>query len=190
MKARIGLLPFFGFISKPKTLQAFLKGSPKASSFLTISSGNFRASNFCSSSVSGPPAGAFAGLFVGTDMMTGAPANYIIDASKLVFPTTTLADNCYYYMFFYCLSLTTAPSVLPATKLAEHCYEYMFSNCTNLTTAPVLPMKLAWRVNQLVRCSQLIDIAKSLIAKEKIQEMVSNSLSQLRKEIKNFSVTW
>lgn len=65
-------------------------------------------------------------------------------------------------------------------------YHYRI-NTESVTIAPVVPMKLAWRVHQLVRCSQLIDLAKSLIAKEKIQELVSNSLSQLRKEIKHFS---
>ena len=53
-------------------------------------------------------------------------------------PATTLANNCYYYMFSYCSSLTTAPE-LPATKLAMNCYQQMFLCCTSLTTAPALP---------------------------------------------------
>ena len=53
-------------------------------------------------------------------------------------PVNTLADNCYYQMFHYCTSLTTAPE-LPATTLAQNCYENMFSGCTSLTTAPELP---------------------------------------------------
>ena len=53
-------------------------------------------------------------------------------------PATTIADGCYSYMFDYCTSLTTAPE-LPATKLAYECYRYMFSDCTSLTTAPTLP---------------------------------------------------
>ena len=53
-------------------------------------------------------------------------------------PATTLADYCYRSMFYKCTSLTTAPS-LPATTLANYCYNYMFSNCTSLTTAPALP---------------------------------------------------
>ena len=54
---------------------------------------------------------------------------------RLVLPATTLAKNCYAYMFGYCTSLTTAPE-LPATSLAENCYENMFVDCTSLTTAP------------------------------------------------------
>lgn len=66
-------------------------------------------------------------------------------------------------------------------------YHYRINN-ESVTIAPISPIKLAWRVNQLVRCSQLIKLAKSLIAKKKIHEMVANSLSQLRKEVKNFSL--
>jgi hypothetical protein len=53
-------------------------------------------------------------------------------------PATTLASSCYGGMFIGCTSLTTAPE-LPATTLASDCYSGMFSNCTNLTTAPELP---------------------------------------------------
>ena len=53
-------------------------------------------------------------------------------------PATTLASECYEYMFMNCTSLTTAPS-LPATTLANRCYRQMFDGCTSLTTAPELP---------------------------------------------------
>ena len=62
----------------------------------------------------------------------------IVDVSELILPATTLADNCYQYMFYGCTSLTSAPE-LPATALANYCYSYMFQGCTNLTTAPELP---------------------------------------------------
>ena len=65
-------------------------------------------------------------------------------------------------------------------------YHYRINN-ESVTIAPISPIKLAWRVNQLVRCSQLINIIKSSIAKKTIYEMVTNSLSQLRKEVKNLS---
>ena len=63
---------------------------------------------------------------------------YITDASKLILPWDTLANNCYEYMFTNCANLTTAP-VLPATTLAYECYASMFKGCSSLTTAPVLP---------------------------------------------------
>ena len=50
----------------------------------------------------------------------------------------TLADRCYYVMFYNCSSLTKAPE-LPATTLAESCYEFMFESCTSLVEPPVLP---------------------------------------------------
>ena len=69
----------------------------------------------------------------------------LISAENLLLPATTLADYCYYGMFFnalgfgYGMALTTAPK-LPATTLAEYCYDHMFYGCTNLETAPsVLP---------------------------------------------------
>lgn len=65
--------------------------------------------------------------------------NTIIDASELILPATTLADYCYYDMFWKCTSLVTAPSILPATELAEHCYVSMFNGCTSLVSAPELP---------------------------------------------------
>ena len=60
------------------------------------------------------------------------------NAEKLILPATTLANNCYNYMFQDCTSLTTAPE-LPATTLADNCCDSMFYNCTSLTTAPELP---------------------------------------------------
>ena len=63
---------------------------------------------------------------------------YLTDASELILPWDTLANNCYYHMFYNCTSLTSAP-VLPATTLADDCYTVMFKGCTSLTTAPELP---------------------------------------------------
>ena len=62
----------------------------------------------------------------------------LVDASNLMLPATTLAGDCYRYMFQNCASLTAAPE-LPATTLAGNCYMSMFMECTSLTTAPELP---------------------------------------------------
>ena len=63
---------------------------------------------------------------------------FIVDASNLRLPYTTLANGCYLSMFGGCTSLVNAPT-LPATTLANYCYEHMFWGCKNLTTAPALP---------------------------------------------------
>ena len=55
----------------------------------------------------------------------------LISAENLVLPATTLANGCYYNMFYGCTSLTTAPE-LPATTLANGCYAWMFYKCTSL----------------------------------------------------------
>ena len=49
----------------------------------------------------------------------------IVDASKLLLSSTTLAYSCYSNMFSGCTALTAAPD-LPATTLAENCYADMF----------------------------------------------------------------
>ena len=53
-------------------------------------------------------------------------------------PATTLANNCCWYMFCNCSSLTAAPA-LPATTLTDYCYLSMFRGCSSLTAAPALP---------------------------------------------------
>ena len=63
---------------------------------------------------------------------------FIVDASNLRLPYTTLASACYVGMFGGCSKLTVAP-ILPATTLESACYGSMFRYCTSLTTAPELP---------------------------------------------------
>ena len=57
-------------------------------------------------------------------------------------PATTLANDCYYYMFGYCSSLTTAPE-LPATTLASQCYYYMFYSCSKLNYIKMLATNIS-----------------------------------------------
>lgn len=64
--------------------------------------------------------------------------NGLTDASDLVLVATTLANNCYSNMFFWCINLVNVPE-LPATTLADYCYSQMFHGCTNLVNAPELP---------------------------------------------------
>ena len=85
--------------------------------------------------------------FVGETDLTGKNHAFIklfsgctgvTSAENMSLPATTLAERCYYQMFYGCTSLTTAPE-LPATTLANNCYWGMFTYCTSLTTAPTLP---------------------------------------------------
>lgn len=63
--------------------------------------------------------------------------SFLIDASNLILPATTLADYCYSFMFSNCSGLTTAPE-LPATTLADGCYQNMFHGCTSLNHITML----------------------------------------------------
>lgn len=60
----------------------------------------------------------------------------LLDASDLVLPATTLAEECYRDMFKGCSKLKKAP-FLPATTLADKCYDEMFSGCTSLQSVEV-----------------------------------------------------
>ena len=99
---------------------------------------------------------ALGGLFSGNKRL--------INAKDLILPATTLAQGCYYRMFYGCTALTSTPPLhsialadycyshmfdgctllntapaLPATTLTDYCYSHMFNGCTSLTTAPALP---------------------------------------------------
>ena len=78
----------------------------------------------------------FSNLFGG--FQSSNKSELLVDAQYLVLPYTTLTNCCYYYMFYRCTSLRTAPK-LPAMTLAYNCYGDMFSSCSSLTTAPELP---------------------------------------------------
>lgn len=72
--------------------------------------------------------------------MTGKIASsgniqYLLDSTG---ERMDVPENCYYYMFYYCKSLTQAPE-LPATTLSEDCYDGMFQGCISLIQAPKLP---------------------------------------------------
>ncbi len=71
-------------------------------------------------------------------LFTDCSTLYSHPEKALVLPATTLAANCYQYMFLDCTNLTTAPA-LPAETLQSNCYYGMFNGCTSLTTAPALP---------------------------------------------------
>ena len=61
----------------------------------------------------------------------------LTDASGLLLPATTLAQECYASMFYACGALTAAP-VLPATTLVTNCYYGMFFGCSSLSSVTCL----------------------------------------------------
>lgn len=94
----------------------------------------------------------FSNLFYGCTSLVSAPLlpNLVMSeygyasmfrntaiATPPALPATTLANACYYAMFYNCQQLTTAPT-LPATTLVNNCYTFMFAYCSSLTSAPDL----------------------------------------------------
>lgn len=69
----------------------------------------------------------FSELFYGNTVLVTAPE----------LPATTLAPECYDYMFSRCTALTEAP-VLPAEVLSHACYNGMFAFCTSLSEVTML----------------------------------------------------
>lgn len=82
---------------------------------------------------------SFAGLFAGNKDLIGDEGTFIINASGLLLPATTLSQNCYSRMFAGCSLLTDTPVELPALTLAPGCYSNMFEGCGMLSDAPHLP---------------------------------------------------
>ena len=80
-----------------------------------------------------------------TNMYSGACYGMFKDCTSLktaqsiapALRATTLAGDCYLYMFANCTSLTDAPT-LPAASAVKGAYYGMFSGCTSLTGAPVI----------------------------------------------------
>lgn len=69
----------------------------------------------------------FYGLFLITSNQ-----RYLVSASDLLLPSTTLSKGCYSSMFMYNDLLSTSP-VLPARILTEYCYEMMYYKCYSLS---------------------------------------------------------
>lgn len=63
---------------------------------------------------------------------------YLVDASNLKLPSTTLSERCYYHMFYQANLLNHGPQEISATTMAPYsCYE-MFNYCSNLQEAPAI----------------------------------------------------
>ena len=78
-------------------------------------------------------------VFTGSNIScTGNIENLLDYATVTAGNHPTMANYCYYCMFYGCTALTQAPA-LPATTLSTHCYSGMFYGCTSLTQAPALP---------------------------------------------------
>jgi hypothetical protein len=66
---------------------------------------------------------------------------------------------------------------------------YGYRTTTDSTTADDMsPLKLAWRVNQISRCVELMSITKTENAKIALGQMASNEYLRIRDEIKQLSL--
>ena len=85
---------------------------------------------------------AYTFVFAGTDTLKiackGNIENLLDYETVSAGEHPTMTEYCYFYMFYGCTSLTSAPA-LPATTLTYGCYQNMFNGCRSITTAPELP---------------------------------------------------
>jgi len=63
---------------------------------------------------------------------------WLVDASHLLLPATTLKAHCYIQMFQYCTNMAGTAPELPAPTLTKKCYESMFAGCSSLRAIRVL----------------------------------------------------
>lgn len=90
-------------------------------------------------------------------------------------------EGCQYEDTDYMLRVFLTAQRVQYIKLMAYYYR---RNEQSTTLDVPSPQKIAWQINQLVRCSQLIDICKTSEGKDCLTEMVRNSFSALRVEIK------
>jgi uncharacterized protein YjdB len=61
---------------------------------------------------------------------------YLVHASNLILPATTVGVSTYNGMFRGCTNLVYCPRLLPATTLYQDTYSSMFEGCTSLVEGP------------------------------------------------------
>ena len=71
-------------------------------------------------------------VFYGLFFVLWGSQRYLVSASDLLLPSTTLSNACYTRMFMYNNLLSTSP-VLPASILTTGCYLMMYYNCGSLS---------------------------------------------------------
>lgn len=76
------------------------------------------------------PAGQFAGIFDGLDIVT---------AENVVIPYKTIGSNAFHRAFRHCSNMVKGPRYLPATTIGDNGYSNMYEGCTSLVEAPDLP---------------------------------------------------
>lgn len=116
----------------------------------------------------GKVSGAWRQLFLRKFLLTGG-LKYIEDAMY--------EDTDY---------LLNAFLVASRVQYIDLCAYYYRCNSNSITQVRPSPIKLAWMVNQMLRCAKLIPCAKTDIAKLRIAEMVRMTFSSLRQYVKTF----
>lgn len=82
--------------------------------------------------------GIFENMFVNSGNYLNG---YLVDASNLKLPSTTLSERCYYEMFERCDMMTAGPQEISAITMAPYSCYHMFNWCHQLPAAPAIKAK-------------------------------------------------
>ena len=118
-----------------------------------------------------------------TDKICG-PWRQLYDKSFLELNNIRYEENIQYEDTDFVLKAFLIAQKVQYTNV---CAYYYRCNSESITHSSISPLKLAWMVNQMMRCGQLVSYAQTVRAKIRIEEMVRFTLSSLRKHVKAFN---
>lgn len=120
-------------------------------------------------------------IFGWTDRVSG-PWQQIIRRQFLIDEGVTYIEGAQYEDTDYLIR-----AFIKARRvLYIHIYGYIYQeNQMSTTLQNTSPMKIAWKVNQLVRCAELLQQCHSSKAKEYMYDMLFNAFSAMRRDLKH-----
>lgn len=94
-------------------------------------------------------------------------------------------EGCQYEDTDYMLRVFLNAQRVQYVNMMAYCYRV---NEKSTTLNTICPQKIAWQINQLVRCSLLIDDCQTNNGRECLTKMVRNTFSSMREVIKNLNL--
>lgn len=112
------------------------------------------------------------------------PWHQLIRKELLINNNIKYIENIQYEDTDFMLSVFLSATKVQYMPICAYNYRV---NENSVTMSEISPIKLAWRINQIIRCVKFVDITKSNQGKTQIIKMISNTLSIIRIEVKKLS---
>lgn len=113
-----------------------------------------------------------------------APWRQLIRRKFLLEAQLLFVEHAMYEDSDYMLRVMMAAKRVQYIPLLAYCYRVNDESISEYKSSPI---KVAWRINQIVRCRRSIDDARTQSARDFIGRMVYQSLTRIRPEVKEFS---